>query len=260
MRIQMKKSFLRVTSLIVLSMALYSAPSVFAQGGPVTGGYAAASISDAEVVAAARYAVRAQRRKQSAVISLISIRSAEVQVVAGLNYRLGLRVKVNGKTLDVTAVVYKNLRRRYSLSSWETDRDSTGGASAALSSTIEELVESLSEAYTSKTLDGLDKERPLLGRVRIVIEHSLAGDDDKDRFEIKTFTTFKQAEQWLRSRERDEGFPARQSKPLVRCRQGVCTYNFDGGILHNNLYLQKISYDYRRGRPFIKTIYLLDGD
>jgi hypothetical protein len=54
--------------------------------------------------------------------------------------------------------------------------------------------------------------------------------------------------------------PGRESRPLVRCAKGVCTYNFDGGILHNHLYLKKISYGTRSGCPYIKTIYLLDGD
>jgi hypothetical protein len=46
----------------------------------------------------------------------------------------------------------------------------------------------------------------------------------------------------------------------VKCAKGVCTYNFDGGILHNNLYLKKITYGMRGGCPYLKSIYLLDGD
>jgi hypothetical protein len=98
-----------------------------------------------------------------------------------------------------------------------------------------------------------------VGRVRIVIEHSLAEDNARDRYVIKRFTSLARAESWLRSREH-EAMPARAAKPLKRCAKGVCAYNFDGGIVHNTLYLKKISYGLRGGCPYIKTIFLLDGD
>jgi hypothetical protein len=125
---------------------------------------------------------------------------------------------------------------------------------AAKKETVEELVKALSEAYTSKSLGGLAAGRPQQGRVSIVVEHSISGGRD-----VKSFKSLEAGERWLKSRELEEG-PARQVMPLKRCRRGVCTYDFDGGILHNNLYLQKIAYGLRNGRPYIKTIYLLDGD
>ena len=125
--------------------------------------------------------------------------------------------------------------------------------------TVEQLAQALGEAYTAKALGKLDAERPYRGKVKIVIEHSLAGDTAKDRFEVKEFQTLEQAERWLKSRETEE-LPARATKPLLQCKRGLCTYNFDGGILHNQLYLSKISYGFRTGRPYIKTIFLLDGD
>ena len=125
--------------------------------------------------------------------------------------------------------------------------------------TIEQLVKAVSEAYAGKTLGTLDTQKPYRGRVRIVIEHSLAGDNDKDRFVIKWFTSLARAESWLKSREHEE-MPARSTMPLTKCAKGVCAYNFDGGILHNNLYLKKITYGMSGGCPYLKTIYLLDGD
>lgn len=255
----MKKKWQAVMVIAALNIVLGAMFGVSAQQVPIAGGYAEISSSDPEVVSAAKYAVRAQGQKQDARISLISIQRAEVQVVAGLNYRMGLRVKVKGKTQNVTAVVYKNLKQRYSLSNWEADNNPTGDASASSNSTIEQLVKKLEDAYTTKALGQLDAERPFLGKVKIVIEHSLAGDTDKDRFQIKEFSTLEQGERWLRSREREE-FPARQTRSLLGCKRGLCTYDFDGGILHNQLYLQKISYGLRNRRPYIKTIYLLDGD
>jgi len=124
---------------------------------------------------------------------------------------------------------------------------------------IQDLAKAISEAYEGKTLGTLDAEKPYVGRVRIVIEHSLAEDNAKDRFVSRSFTSLAKAERWLKSREHEE-MPARESRPLTRCRKGVCTYNFDSGILHNHLYLKKITYGLRGGCPHIKTIYLLDGD
>ena len=125
--------------------------------------------------------------------------------------------------------------------------------------TIEQLVKAVAEAYETRTLGSLDANNPFAGRFRIVIEHSLADGRAKDRFVIKWFTSLRKAEAWLKSREHEE-MPGRSIKPLAKCAKGVCSYDFDGGILHNNLYLKKITYGLRRGCPYIKTIYLLDGD
>ncbi len=255
----MKKNWRAVVIVAALNIVLGAMSGVLAQQVPIAGGYAETSSNDPEVVSAARFAIRAEGRRQGASITLLAIERAEVQVVAGLNYMLRLKVKVNNKTQDVTAVVYRNLKQKYSLSSWDVVGNHAGSGAAVSNSTIEQLVNSLAEAFTAKELGRLDAGRPYFGKVRIVIEHSLADDDDKDRFEIKEFRTFAQGEQWLKSREFDE-FPARATRPVQRCRKGLCTYDLNGGINHKHLYLQKIAYGLRRGRPYIKTIFLLDGD
>lgn len=124
---------------------------------------------------------------------------------------------------------------------------------------VSDFAKQIAAAYEGKTLAGLDAQKPYPGTVRVVIENSLGEPGDKDRFVIKSFRSLAKAEAWLKSREHDE-LPARESRPLKRCAKGVCTYNFDGGILHNHLYLKKITYGTRSGCPYIKTIYLLDGD
>jgi len=124
---------------------------------------------------------------------------------------------------------------------------------------IEDLQKSLAEAFAAKTMAALDADRPYLGSIRIVIEHSLAEDNDPQRFVVRRFTSFARAEKWFKSKE-IEGLPGRNAMPLVKCAKGVCTYNFDGGILHNNLYLKKMTYGMRGGCPYLKSIYLLDGD
>ena len=124
---------------------------------------------------------------------------------------------------------------------------------------IEDLVKAVAEGFETKTMRSLDAQKPYVGRVRIVIEHSLADDNAKDRFVIRSFTSLARAEAWLKNREHD-AMPGRDTRPLASCAKGVCTYNFDGGIVHNTLYLKKINYGTRGGCPYMKTIYLLDGD
>jgi hypothetical protein len=232
----------------------------YAQEEPIAGGWAGTSTTDPEVIAATRFAIARQNRKQGSRISLTSIDRAEVQVVAGLNYKMWLNVKTRGQSQKVTTVVYKNLKRQYSLTSWEVENASSGSESTTAGSAIEQLVASLAEAYTSKSLGKLDAQRPYVGRFRIVVENSLAEPNAKDRFEIRTFNTLARAEQWLRSQETSDDTPSRQTKPLKKCARGVCTYDFDGGISHNQLYIKKVTYGITRGRPYFKTIYLLDGN
>jgi biotin carboxyl carrier protein len=124
---------------------------------------------------------------------------------------------------------------------------------------IEDLVEAFAESFANKMMGTLDDDRPYVGRFTIRIEHSLADDNDPQRFEVRRFSSFARAEQWFKSRE-IEGMPGRNTRPLLKCAKGVCSYNSEGGILHRNLYLTKITYGIRNGCPYIKTIYLLDGD
>jgi len=124
---------------------------------------------------------------------------------------------------------------------------------------ITNLVKTFAESFSNKTMGTLDANRPYVGRFTIRIEHSLADDDDPQRFEVRRFSSFARAEQWFKSRE-IEDLPGRNIRPLLKCAKGVCSYNSEGGILHRNLYLTKITYGIRNGCPYIKTIYLLDGD
>ena len=123
--------------------------------------------------------------------------------------------------------------------------------------TIEQIAQKLAEAYEAKDLGKLDAAHLNVGKIKIIIEHSLA--EGKDAFRVKWFKSLGQVEAWLKSREHDE-LPNRQSRPLLKCRKGACTFDFSGGILHNTLYLKRITYVVRKGRPFITTIHLLDGN
>lgn len=116
----------RLCAVVAASILLAAAGSfkAFPQEtpAPIAGGYTEASTSEREVVSAANFAVRSQRRKQGGRLTLVSIERAETQVVAGVNYRLCLRVRRRGRPQEVVAVVYRDLQRRYSLTSWGAER------------------------------------------------------------------------------------------------------------------------------------------
>ena len=89
----------------------------------MTGGYAAASVTDKEVVAAAAFAIKAQEKAggDTARLELVEIQGAESQVVAGINYRLQLKVKLNSEERAAEAIVWRQAWRKpepYQLTSW----------------------------------------------------------------------------------------------------------------------------------------------
>ncbi len=112
----MKRVLLTVLALLILG-ANIAAPR--AQERPIAGGYGERPTNDRSVTAAAAFAVRERGRQTRRRITLLSISSAEAQVVAGVNYRLVLNVREGGEVRSVTTVVHQNLRRRLSLVSWE---------------------------------------------------------------------------------------------------------------------------------------------
>jgi hypothetical protein len=130
--------------------------------------------------------------------------------------------------------------------------------------TIAALIDKVEIGFGNRQLADLDGQHLFRGRIRFVIEHSLVDDTDPGHFEIRNFRTFAAAQRWLQSRETpNEEYPPvpfPSLRPLLHCRRGVCTYDLDGGIDHNHLYLTKIFYGRRNGQAFLKTIYLLDGD
>jgi hypothetical protein len=123
---------------------------------------------------------------------------------------------------------------------------------------IQQFERSFGEAYRAKTLRTLDASHALSGTVTVVIEHSLV--EGRGQFETRRFKSFAKIDEWLKKREREGGVPFRQTMPLIRCTRGRCRYDFNGGILHNQLYIKDFSYRIRSGRAYITRIHLLDGD
>lgn len=107
--------------LFATALLLIFASTSFAQK---VGGYKEISKSDAGARSAAVFAVGAQAAKTSSTVELVSVLNAESQVVAGMNYRLCLKVTTSGAAgeADVTAtakvVVYRDLKGSYKLTSW----------------------------------------------------------------------------------------------------------------------------------------------
>jgi Aspartic acid proteinase inhibitor len=121
----MKKNW-RVVMIVAITIAVLGSfagisSGAWAQKAPIVGAYADTSNADPEAVAAARFAIKAERQKLHGRLSLVSIKHAEVQVVSGFNYRLCMRVKVKGRIRNVKVVVYKNLKQKYSLTSWSAN-------------------------------------------------------------------------------------------------------------------------------------------
>ncbi|MFN2416047.1 MAG: GerMN domain-containing protein [Pyrinomonadaceae bacterium] len=112
----MKRVLLTVLALLILGAG---APGARGQERPIAGGYGERPTNDRDVVAAAAFAVRERARQTRRRVTLLSITSAEAQVVAGMNYRLVMNVREGREEGHVTAIVHRSLRRRLSLESWE---------------------------------------------------------------------------------------------------------------------------------------------
>lgn len=96
---------------------------------PLCGGYSAAALRDEQVIAAAAFAVEAQREAlrrdkgtQPGALVLVKILDAQQQVVAGVNYRLRLKVRLDGRDREAEALVWWQAWRLpdpYKLTSWD---------------------------------------------------------------------------------------------------------------------------------------------
>jgi len=125
----------------------------------------------------------------------------------------------------------------------------------------DEIAQIFSEAYKAKTLAGLDAKHLAAGTITVVIEHSLMeGKNGNGLIKVRRFKNLAAIDKWLNSQETEDGSPFRQTMPLLKCGQGRCAYDFNGGILHNQLYLHDLYYSSRNGRLYITKIHLLDGD
>lgn len=139
---------------------------------------------------------------------------------------------------------------------------------------LEQAVSAFEKAYVARDLGSLDKFSRICtngrrkfrchGKFKIKMEHSLREDD---RLEYISFDSFAAAEKWLRKSETgsgDEIYPFRALMPRQECKVNICSYNFDGGISHNHLYIKSIKYGFVNFRDaddyYITEVHLLNGD
>lgn len=117
---------------ISLGAILMFASESFAQKTPTVGGFSPVSVKDAKVIEAAVFAVSAGAEKFAAEIELVAIKKAEIQIVAGTNYRLCMKVTVLADYEDlaedeepedvtgfVTVIVYRDLDGGFLLKNWK---------------------------------------------------------------------------------------------------------------------------------------------
>lgn len=95
-------------------------------GKPLSGGFTEADPGEASVLKAADFAVRdqleeLQKESSTARLSLVKVMAAEKQVVAGVNYRLSLKVLCNGTEKQAEVIVWWQSWRTpnpYQLTTW----------------------------------------------------------------------------------------------------------------------------------------------
>ena len=104
-------------------MLVFSSSASAQDDEPFAGGYISMPVTSAEAQQNARFAVASRAKRKGQKIVFVKLLKAKQQVVAGMNYRLCMRVRVNGRIQTVTAVVFQNLQKRKSLTSWNTTGD-----------------------------------------------------------------------------------------------------------------------------------------
>ena len=119
--------------MIAAICAVFGCVSAFAQSDDEAGGYVKASVNDAKVKAAANYAITVKAKEMKETLRLQSIKRAETQVVAGMNYRVCMVIYVpskqaqtDGVTLYIDATIYQNLQGQYKITAWDDSEDNCG--------------------------------------------------------------------------------------------------------------------------------------
>jgi cystatin-C len=112
-----------VLSFLMMGSILFGIVQPSSAAETLVGGYSEVSVTNEQVIAAAQFAVKTQALsvERAPVITLVEILKAEQQVVAGMNYRLRLKVKVDETVREAKAVVWRQAWRKpdpYRLTSW----------------------------------------------------------------------------------------------------------------------------------------------
>ena len=108
----MKTQMLSLSVAASIIFAVLPVAPVYAQR---PGGFSGVSVKDEEAIAAAKFAVKAHDAK----LVFDSIEKVERQVVAGLNYKLTIKVAADGEPRSAEAVVWRKLDGTHQLTSWK---------------------------------------------------------------------------------------------------------------------------------------------
>lgn len=113
----MKRNLQILILMVVLNIVFGCFSAINAQK---VGGFTKISKTDEVALEAANFAVEAKSKKDETTFTLVSLEKAERQTVAGTNYRLCLSIKdADENEMTVLVVVYRNLQKVFSLTSWK---------------------------------------------------------------------------------------------------------------------------------------------
>lgn len=130
---------------------------------------------------------------------------------------------------------------------------------ACARTTYEVFARDLASAYAANNLQTLDKKYPVSGSLQILIEHSISEEKNGATFFDTHVPSFQALAALLQARQ-TEGLPSPAVRPLRKCANGVCSFDFLNGIQHNTLYLKEIRYNDYSQCLAVETIWFLDGD
>jgi Cystatin domain len=113
--------------ILIISAAIIALTGAAVVSAQRPGGYREIDKADEGAVAAAEFAVKQQSENKDMTYKLVSIEHAESQTVAGINYRLCLKIGYHKADDDVDTtefvrvVVFRSLQNQYSLTSWTVE-------------------------------------------------------------------------------------------------------------------------------------------
>jgi hypothetical protein len=87
------------------------------------GGWKPADPFSEEVQEAARFAVQKQAVAEHSRLIYKDVQSAQIQIVAGLNFQMKLIVIENGASKFAVATVWRNTQNQYTLTQWHWSLD-----------------------------------------------------------------------------------------------------------------------------------------
>jgi len=88
-------------------------------GPPLVGAYGGDDLTNPTAKEAAKFAVETRSAKIHTQLKLDAIKHAHLQVVAGLNIKLCLKISHKAKHQYAEAIVYKDVRQNNHLTSWK---------------------------------------------------------------------------------------------------------------------------------------------